>query len=83
LIKEFDFFYDLMSRLIGDFGFFRDLMPRLIEEFDIFLRVNEMLSVMLIRDTYKMDDVRSAAIRTYHTSKKITQSSKQGSARDI
>jgi hypothetical protein len=55
----------------------------LIEEFDFFLRVNEMLSVMLIRDTYKMDDVRSAAIRTYHTSKKITQSSKQGSARDI
>jgi hypothetical protein len=69
--------------LIEEFGFFRDLMPRLIEEFGFSLGVNEILSVMLVRDTYKMDDVRSAAIRTYHTSKKITQSSKRGSARDV
>jgi hypothetical protein len=58
-------------------------MSRLIEEFGFFLRVNEMLSVMLVCDAYKMDDVHSAAIRTYHTSKKITQSSKRGSARDV
>jgi hypothetical protein len=58
-------------------------MPRLIEEFGFFLHVNEMLSVMLVRDAYKMDDVRSAAIRTYHTSKKITQSSKRCFAHDI
>jgi hypothetical protein len=51
-------------------------MSRLIEEFDFFLRINEMLSVMLVHDAYKMDDVRSTAIRTYHTSKKITQLSK-------
>jgi hypothetical protein len=69
--------------LIEEFAFFRDLMPRLIEEFGFFLRVNEMSSAMLIRDAYKMDDVRSAAIRTYHTSKKITLSSKRGSARDV
>jgi hypothetical protein len=69
--------------LIEEFGFFRDLMPRLIEEFCFSLRVNEMMSVMLVRDAYKMDDVRSAVIRTYHTSKKITQSSKRGSARDV
>jgi hypothetical protein len=31
------------------------------------------MPVMLVRDAYKMDDVRSTAIRTYHTSKKITQ----------
>jgi hypothetical protein len=62
--------------LIEEFAFFRDLMPRLIEEFGFFLRVNEMLSMMLVHDTYKMDDVRSAAIRTYHTSKKISQPSK-------
>jgi hypothetical protein len=43
----------------------------LIEEFGFSLRVNEMMSVMLVRDTYKLDDVRSTAIRTYHTSKKI------------
>jgi hypothetical protein len=42
-------------------------MPRLIEEFDFFLRVNEMLSVMLVRDVYKMDDVRSAAITISQT----------------
>jgi hypothetical protein len=41
------------------------------------------MSVMLVRDAYKMDDVRSITIRTYHTSKKITQSSKRGSARDF
>jgi hypothetical protein len=69
--------------LIEEFGFFRDLMPRLIEEFGFSLRVNEILSVMLVRDAYKIDDARSAAIRTYHTSKKITQSSKRGSARDV
>jgi hypothetical protein len=46
--------------------FFRDLMPLLIEEFGFSLHVNEMLSVMLIRDAYKMDDIRSVAIRTYH-----------------
>jgi hypothetical protein len=69
--------------LIEEFVFFRDLMSRLIEEFDFFLRVNEMLSVMLVRDAYKMDDVRSTAIRTYHTSKKITQSSKRGFACDV
>jgi hypothetical protein len=57
--------------LIEEFDFFRDLMARLIEEFGFSLRVNEMMSVMLVRDAYKMDDVRSAAIRTYHTSKKI------------
>jgi hypothetical protein len=69
--------------LIKDFGFFRDLMSRLIEEFGFSLRVNEMLSVMLIRDAYKMGDVRLAAIRTYHTLKKITQSSKRGSEHDV
>jgi hypothetical protein len=69
--------------LIEEFVFFRDLMPRLIEEFGFFLRVNEMLSVMLVHDAYKMDDVRSTAIRTYHTSKKITQLSKRGSARGV
>jgi hypothetical protein len=58
-------------------------MLRLIEKFGFFLRVNEMMSVMLVRDAYKMDDVRSTVIRTYHTSKKITQSSKRGSTRDI
>jgi hypothetical protein len=41
------------------------------------------MSVMLIRDAYKMDDVGSTAIRMYHTSKKITQSSKRGSTRDV
>jgi hypothetical protein len=41
-------------------------MPLLIEEFGFSLHVNEMLSVMLIRDAYKMDDIRSVAIRTYH-----------------
>jgi hypothetical protein len=69
--------------LIKEFGFFRDLMPRLIEEFGFFLRINEMLSVMLVRDAYKMDDIHLATIRTYHTSKKITQSSKRGSTRDV
>jgi hypothetical protein len=69
--------------LIKEFGFFRDLMPRLIEEFGFSLRVNEILSVMLVRDAYKIDDIRSAAIRTYHTSKKITQSSKRGSACNV
>jgi hypothetical protein len=58
-------------------------MSRLIKEFDFSLRVNKMLSVMLVRGAYKMDDVCSAMIRTYHTSKKITQSSKRGSARDV
>jgi hypothetical protein len=69
--------------LIEEFGFFCDLMPRLIEEFGFSLRVNEILSVMLVRDAYKMDDVRSAVIRTYHTSKKITLLSKRGSAHDV
>jgi hypothetical protein len=39
------------------------------------------MSVILVRDAYKMDDIRLVAIRTYYTSKKITQSSKQGFAR--
>jgi hypothetical protein len=33
-------------------------MSRLIEEFDFSLCINEMLSVMLVRDTYKIDNVR-------------------------
>jgi hypothetical protein len=69
--------------LIEEFGFFCDLMPWLIEEFGFSLCVNEMFSVMLVCGAYKMDDVRSAVIWTYHTSKKITQSSKRGFVRDV
>jgi hypothetical protein len=52
--------------LIEEFVFFRDLMPRLIEEFGFFLRVNEMLSVMLVRDAYKMCDQNISHIEENH-----------------